>query len=260
MSQNLTLALIQSDLYWHEPEANRAMFEEKIAQLPQGVEVIVLPEMFTTGFTMEATPNAEPMNLHTFKWMTQQAARSQAAVVGSYIVQEQGRFYNRMLWMQPDGGYQYYDKRHLFRMAQEHETFSAGQQPVVVEWRGWRILLQVCYDLRFPVFSRNRPELNYDLALYVANWPAARSNAWDILLQARAVENLAYVVGVNRIGTDGKGIDYCGNTALVDFKGERLCYHHHGEAASVHTLSKAALTAFRDKFPAHLDADRFELK
>ncbi|MEZ0538502.1 amidohydrolase [Fibrella arboris] len=260
----MNITLLQTDLHWQDPVANRAMLEEKLFTLPEPTDLIVLPEMFTTGFTMDARAVAEPMNLTTFKWLKQMAAQTNAVVTGSYVVQENGgptgrAFYNRLIWMEPDGQFATYDKRHLFRMAGEDKTYSAGTLRLVREWRGWRICPLICYDLRFPVWSRNRQiapdQLDYDLLLYVANWPAPRQQPWDTLLQARAIENLSYVAGVNRVGTDGNGHPYRGGSALIDFKGDVLFRHYDSEAIHQQTLSLDDLQAFRAKFPAYLDAD-----
>lgn len=257
--EDLKLALIQSDIHWHEIGANLAMYEEKLWQLTEPVDVIVLPEMFQTGFTMEHQGLAEPMNFTSFKWMKQMAAQKQAAICGSFIVKEEGKIFNRLIWMQPDGQYHTYDKRHLFRMAEEHHHFDMGQEQLIVEWKGWRICPMVCYDLRFPVWSRN-VDLAYDLLLYVANWPAVRVNAWDTLLEARAIENLSYSIGLNRVGEDGKGIEYNGHSGAYNAKGERLAFSEEKEETILITLSASELQAFRKKFPAQLDADNFELK
>ena len=270
----MNITLLQTALYWHDPVANRAMLEEIIFTLPQATDLIVLPEMFTTGFTMDAPAVAEPMNLTTFRWLRQMAAQTNAAITGSYVVQERtptGRqFYNRLIWMEPDGQWASYDKRHLFRMAGEEKIYTAGNQRLVREWRGWRICPLVCYDLRFPVWSRNQAHpdgtLDYDLLLYAANWPAPRQTAWDTLLQARAIENLSYVAGVNRVGTDGERDagpththTYTGGTALIDYKGDVLFRQYDTEAVHQQTLSLQDLRAFRAQFPAHLDADNFTL-
>ena len=256
--ENLKLALLQSDIHWHEIGANLAMFEEKIWQIEDQVDVILLPEMFQTGFTMEHEGLAEPMNFTTFKWMKQMAAQKNAAVCGSYIVKEDGKVFNRLLWMQPDGQYYAYDKRHLFRMANEHEHFNIGSKKLIVECKGWKICPMVCYDLRFPVWSRN-VNLQYDALLYVANWPAVRINAWDTLLEARAIENVSYTVGLNRVGKDGAGIDYNGHSAVYSAKGEQLVFSEREEIIYVE-LSAEQLQSFREKFPAQLDADDFEIK
>jgi len=265
---DLKLSLIQTDLHWHSAEANLAMFEELIWQhMDEQPDVVVLPEMFTTGFTMAAAEHAEPMNFKTLRWMQQMAAQTKAAITGSYIVKEgqpHSQYYNRLFWVLPNGTYHTYDKRHLFRMADEHHTYTAGQQRLVVTWKGWRICPMVCYDLRFPVWSRNTSSANgsmdFDLLLYVANWPAARVNAWDILLQARAVENLCYVAGVNRTGNDGKGIAYNGHSQVASPKGEVLTHLGQQPATALCTISEEALDGLRTKFPAYLDADRFTIE
>ena len=251
------VSLIQTPLYWEDPVANRAMLEEKIAEIDI-TDVIVLPEMFTTSFTNNATQFAEPMNLHTFKWMKQLASQSGACIVGSYAVKEGTNFFNRLLWMQPDGTFYTYDKRHSFRMSDEHKVYTAGNKQLIVEYKGWKIAPFICYDLRFPVWSRNTNN-KYDLAIYVANWPSARAHAWKSLLPARAIENISYVIGLNRIGTDGLGLDYSGDSVIHDFKGEPLTELHNEEKIETIVLSKKALTEFREIFPAYLDGDEFKL-
>ena len=255
----MNITLLQTDLHWQDPVANRAMLEEKLFTLPEPTDLIVLPEMFTTGFTMDARAVAEPMNLTTFRWLRQMAAQTNAVVTGSYVVLENGGYYNRLLWMEPDGQFAHYDKRHLFRMAGEDGVYTAGTSRLVRTWRGWRICPLICYDLRFPVWSRNRQiepdKLDYDLLLYVANWPAARQAPWDTLLQARAIENLSYVAGVNRVGEDGNGNSYLGGSALIDFKGDVLFRQYDTEAIHQQTLSLDDLQGYRAKFPAYLDAD-----
>lgn len=260
--QDLKIAMVQTSLFWEDKEANRAQLEEKIFSISEQVDLIVLPEMFNTGFSMEAQKLAEPMKLHTFKWMQQMAAQKQAVITGSYIVNDGGDYFNRLIWMRPDGSYDQYDKRHLFRMAEEHQHFSMGKQDLIVELKGWKIKPLVCYDLRFPVWSRNtvkQEELAYDLLLYVANWPAARVSAWDALLKARAIENLSYSLGVNRVGEDGKGIPYNGHSAVYNFKGESLIDLGEEEQVQIISLSAEELKRGRQKFPAHLDADNFSL-
>lgn len=257
--QDLHVALIQSDLYWESPEANRAMFEEKIWQIKKPVDIIILPEMFTTGFSMQAVALAEVMNMSTFKWMKQMAAQTEAVLVGSYIVKEGEDYYNRLLWMQPDGAYDFYDKKHLFRLGQEHENYRPGTSKIIKEWKGWRICPLICYDLRFPVWSRNVAQ-GYDLLLYVANWPIPRIHAWDTLLQARAIENIAYSIGVNRLGKDGGGMEHPGHSAIYNYKGEVLAKSINEATTLQYTLSKSELLQFRERFPFHLDADNFELQ
>jgi len=255
--QDLKLTLIQSTIHWQNVTANLAMFEEKIWQIKGETDIIVLPEMFNTGFSMQ-TSLAEPMNLTTFKWMKQMAAQTGAVVTGSYMVKEEGKVYNRLIWMQPDGDYQQYDKRHLFRMADEHNHFNFGMERVIMEWKGWKICPLVCYDLRFPVWSRNQ-DLEYDVLMYVANWPAVRISAWDSLLKARAIENVAYCVGLNRISKDENEIEYNGHTSAFGPKGESIVFSEKEELINL-VLSAVELKRFREKFPAHLDADDFEIK
>lgn len=263
--QDLKITVIQSDLHWEDTEANLAMFEEKIWQIGNTTDVIVLPEMFTTGFTMNAPKLAEHMNLRTFKWMKQMADQSGALILGSYIVRVHDRYYNRLLWMEPGGQFKTYDKRHLFRMAEEQKVYSHGESLLIGTWKGWRICPLVCYDLRFPVWSRNRRDAHagrmaYDVLIYVANWPTTRIEAWDILLKARAIENLSYVVGVNRIGQDGNGVEYNGNTCVISPKGEYIYINEGTESSKTVELSSNSLEAFRYRFPAYLDADDFEIE
>ncbi len=258
-SGTLSVALIQTDLVWENVTANLAVLEEKIAALPEAVDVIVLPEMFSTGFSMNAGALAEPMNHTTTRWLRMMAAQTQALVIGSFQVKEGGKYYNRLLAMRPDSTYEIYDKRHLFSFGQEHETFSPGEKRLILSWRGWRICPLVCYDLRFPVWSRHPPDSPYDLLLYVANWPAARATAWRTLLRARAIENLSYVVGVNRVGTDGHGVAHTGDSMALDFLGEVITDLGDSESEPVVRLSKAPLEAYREHFPALRDADNFSI-
>jgi omega-amidase len=254
----LNLSLLQADLAWHDPTRNRALFEQRIDALPPS-DVIVLPEMFTTGFSMAAQELAEPMNGESMQWMQRTAAANDAAVCGSLIIRDGERCYNRFIWMPPEGTPQYYDKRHLFRMAGEDHHYAAGERRCVIDFRGWRILPQVCYDLRFPVWMRS-VGADYDLTLCVANWPTPRRNAWQTLLRARAIENVSYVAGVNRVGADGNGISYGGDSAVVDYLGRTLAELAEVPAAVTVPLMLEPLTRFRDKFPVHLDADRFDLQ
>ena len=262
--QDLKLSIIQSDIHWEDIGANLAMFEEKIWQIGS-TDVIVLPEMFTTGFTMKASKLAEHMNMRTFKWMKQMADQTGALVLGSFIAMVHDRYYNRLLWMEPGGNFKTYDKRHLFRMADEHYTFSPGESLLIGHWKGWRICPLVCYDLRFPVWSRNRwnaslKKLSYDVLIYVANWPQVRASAWKTLLDARAIENLSFVVGVNRVGTDGNGVEYNGNSAVIGPKGDPIFQVEGEEAIKTVELNAHSLQAFRDRFPAYLDADDFSIE
>lgn len=255
--QNLRISLVQTSLDWQQPEQNRSRLANLIAPLSGQTDLVVLPEMFTTGFTMAPETLAEPMQGPTLDWMRQQADTLGAAVCGSVVVEDNG-YRNRFFFVTPDGRVQHYDKRHLFRMANEHQYYVAGDTRLVIEYKGWRILPQVCYDLRFPVWCRNVND--YDLMLCVANWPSPRRHAWRTLLQARAIENQGYVAGVNRVGIDGKGLDYSGDSLLVDFKGQALLDGNPGDAfVKTGTLNAEDLQQFRHNFPAWQDADDFEL-
>jgi omega-amidase len=261
-SPEIRIALVQTDLHWQDKTANLAMLEEKIWGLKGQADLIILPEMFTTGFTMDAAQLAEPMNLTVCKWMKQLAAQTQATITGSAIISEGGRFFNRLLWVNPQGSVEHYDKRHLFRMANEDETFSSGKKLPVFNLKGWKVCPQVCYDLRFPVWSRNgwdEGNAGYDIIFYVASWPAARISAWDALLPARAIENLAYSIGVNRVGVDGKGIKYIGHSTAYDFKGERILDLGETEDIQIVLFSASTLDEYRTKFPAWRDSDSFQI-
>ncbi|RDV15532.1 amidohydrolase [Pontibacter diazotrophicus] len=255
---DLRITIVQTALHWQDAEKNRTMFSEKLAAAAPQTDLIILPEMFTTGFSMEAEALAEEAAGPTLLWMQQEAQKHQAVLTGSVMVKENGHYYNRLYWVRPDGSYEQYNKKHLFRMAKEHHTYSTGGEKIVVELKGWNICPLVCYDLRFPVWSRNVSN-SYDLLLYVANWPQARSLAWRTLLQARAIENVAYVAGVNRVGTDGNNHPYSGDSAIIHPKGHHLLQRSQIEGIHSLTLSKQELNDFREAFPAHLDADTFHL-
>jgi len=261
MAENakLRVTLVQQPLVWHDAGANREHFDALLAPLPGQTDVIVLPEMFTTGFSMDVEQFAEEAGGPTSGWLQQKARDLRAAITGSVMTRDGDHFYNRMFWAEPDSPLRHYDKRHLFRMANEHQRFTPGNDSLTVTWRGFRICLQVCYDLRFPVFSRRRPQLEYDVLIYSANWPAPRRQAWQTLLKARAIENLSYVVGVNRVGTDGKNLPYAGDSVAHDFLGDTLAQLGGEPAVITVELDLPSLRAFRDRFPAHLDADRFTL-
>ncbi len=259
--QDIVVSTIQSSLQWENIPSNLHHFEQEIETLKK-TDLIVLPEMFNTGFSMNAAELAENPGGKTMEWMSRIAGRKNALIIGSIITKENGRYYNRLLIARPDGQTQHYDKRHLFRMAKEDKTFSYGAERVIVEWRGWKILPLVCYDLRFPVWSRNIADKStyaYDLLVFIANWPSARVLAWDTLLKARAIENLAYCAGVNRIGEDGNGVAYNGHTGIYSPKGETLYFSENAASAST-SLSGEALKTYREKFPANLDADSFTIK
>ncbi|NIJ55640.1 amidohydrolase [Dyadobacter arcticus] len=255
----LSVTLIQTDLSWEDVTANLSSLEEKIASLNEPADIIVLPEMFNSGFTMN-TDLAEPMNLTTTRWMKQMAATTGALLIGSFAVKESGNFYNRLLCVRPDGSLVHTDKRHLFSIGNEHHTYTAGKERLMLTWKGWKICPLICYDLRFPVWSRNSISNPYDLLIYVANWPARRTHAWNTLLKARAIENQSYVVGVNRIGKDGNNLDYQGDSAVLDFLGEPLVMLFDGETEKTVRLSKQELEDYRKAFPALSDGDFFDLR
>lgn len=256
--QNLTISFIQDLLIWHDPKTNRAQFSERMSELPE-TDLIVLPEMFTTGFsfTSDAKVLAEASRGVTVDWMKQMSQKYQAVVTGSLIIEEGGEYYNRLVWMRPDGSSEHYDKRHLFRMAGEHQHFSEGTQRLVVELNGWHICPLICYDLRFPTWSRNTE--GFYLLIYVASWPAIRRAHWQTLLSARAIENQCYVVGVNRIGKDDNEINYCGDSCAINALGETLIDAQDGVGGFTCTLNHLELQQYREQFPAFLDADRFKI-
>lgn len=257
---DFTVSFVQTALQWHDPAANRAEFSRYIEQISIPTDLIILPEMFTTGFTMDASAVAETMDGPSVEWMREKAAASNAVVTGSLVIRdENGHFYNRLMWVRPDGSLNYYNKRHLFTMAGEHHIYQPGTERIVEEWRGWRICPLVCYDLRFPVWSRNLASEPYDLLLYVANWPSARRTAWMTLLRARAIENVAYTVGVNCVGVDGNSISYAGDSALLDMRGEYMVEVGNQETFITRALRRAELESFRSRFPALQDADPFTL-
>ncbi|HBV90005.1 amidohydrolase [Pantoea sp. B550] len=252
----LKITVLQETLSWMDGEANLRHFDAQLAGFT-GRDLILLPEMFTTGFAMEAAKSSLP-EAQVVEWLHQHARRTDALIGGSAAIQTENGAVNRFLLVEPDGTLHQYDKRHLFRMADEHHHYLPGEQRQVFEWRGWRILPQICYDLRFPVFSRNRND--YDLALYVANWPAPRALHWQALLLARAIENQAYVAGCNRVGSDGNQHHYSGDSQIISPQGEILsAAEPHQRARLDAELSLDALNAYRERFPAWQDADRFSL-
>jgi predicted amidohydrolase len=266
MDQPLVITTIQTKLHWEDRDANLSMLEETIRGIKEKTEVVVLPEMFSTGFSMAPDKLAEPMSGKTVQWMSKLAAEKKIVLTGSVIIEENGNYYNRLIWMLPNGQYGYYDKRHRFTYAGEDKKFTAGNRRLIASVKGWRINLLVCYDLRFPVWSRQsvtkakeltQPE--YDLLIYVANWPDKRSHAWRTLLQARAIENQCYVVGVNRTGVDGNGHKYNGESMVVDPMGEVLNIKKDVEETFTCTLDKVHLNSIREKFPFWRDADQFSI-
>lgn len=267
MIQDLRVVLVQSELIWEDAQQSLDHLSKHLAKLNAGgIDVVVLPEMFTTGFSMNAERIAEPFSarMQSLEWMKEWAKKLDAVLTGSVAVSEGESFFNRMFWVRPDGSWSKYDKRHLFRMAGEHKQYTAGEESVVEEWRGWKCSLQICYDLRFPAWMRNKKNSSgqpaYDILFFVANWPAVRSSIWTTLLKARAIENQCYVVGVNRVGEDGNGIFYSGDSASYNAKGEDLarCSSGSEEICKVE-FSFDALHTFRQQFPVLDDADAFEL-
>jgi omega-amidase len=257
--RDLRLALVQSDLQWQAAEQNRQRLQARMQALAGRCDLIILPEMFTTAFAPGSGAIAESFPGPTLDWMQQQARELGAAITGSIAVMADNEKYNRLLFVTPDGNWQHYDKVHLFRMLGEDQRYAPGRTRLLLEFQGWRILPIVCYDLRFPVFCRATSRQPWDLMICVANWPAARSMHWRTLLQARAIENLAYVAGVNRTGRDGNGLDYHGFSAVVSPLGEEVLQAGTEEGIYNVTLSSASLEAWRRQFPAWMDADSFEL-
>ena len=258
---NLKIALVQTDLVWEDPAANKKQITEFLSGIAKNdVDLIILPEMWSTGFSMNADQLAEEMNGISLKFMAELAAEKQAVVTGSLIIcDETGKFYNRLFWVKPDADYEFYDKRHLFSLAKEEEVYTAGTERLIVELKGWKICPLICYDLRFPVWSRNRNE--YDLLIYVANWPERRSFAWKQLLIARAIENQTYVAGLNRIGLDGNGVTHTGDSTVLGPAGETLGAAKQGESFLLQVeLSYTELRKFRTTFSFLDDADNFDLK
>ena len=253
----LNVTIAQAQLHWHDPAANRQMFAEMLQPLAEPTDLIVLPEMFTTGFTMDAPGQAEAMDGDSIEWMRATAARHRASVCGSLIIEEAGQYFNRFICMDPDGQHVSYDKRHLFRLADEHNHYTAGAEVCTFDIKGWRICPMICYDLRFPVWSRNT--VDYDLLLYVANWPNRRHFAWQTLLRARAIENLCYLAGVNRTGVDGNDLPYAGGSAIIDYLGAELADLGEGIGIATATLELDKLRSFRERFAFHVDADEFSI-
>lgn len=265
---DLKITTVQIDLAWENKEQNLAKLDTILKGLPQ-TDIIVLPEMFTTAFSMKPAIFAEPMSGHTIQWLTEKAKELNAAIVGSFICVEKGQYFNRLIFMQPDGHYFKYDKRHLFTLAGEDQHYTAGKERITIEWRGWRICPLICYDLRFPVWSRNSKSFNldasenkneyYDVLLYVANWPERRNQAWKSLLLARAIENQSYTVAVNRIGDDGNGVSHSGDTSIIDYSGNILLQYSYTEGVNTTILSKTKLENFRNKFGFLNDQDIFSV-
>lgn len=254
----MKVVLIQTDIIWEDAEQNRKNFEAKINTIASDVDLIVLPEMFTTGFSMHPKAITETMEGNSVSWLKKLAKSKNTAIVGSLIIKENNKFFNRLVFVFPNEEIQYYNKRHLFSLAGEEKVYETGREKLIIEYRGWKICPLICYDLRFPVFSRNVED--YDLLLYVANWPTARINAWDALLKARAIENMCYTIGVNRIGEDGNNHPYPGHSQLIDFLGNTILEPNEKDSILIARLDKNQLIETRKKFGFLNDQDSFEIK
>lgn len=255
----LSVAILQVDLIWENPKANRALFDDKINAIKNQVDLIVLPEMFNSGFTMNATSVAETMDGETISWLKIKAKENNVAIIGSLVISDNNNYYNRLICVEPNGNILHYDKRHTFTLAGEHKVYAAGNKKVIFNYKGWKICPLVCYDLRFPIWSRNVED--YDVLVYVANWPKVRINAWDSLLQARAIENMSYCIGVNRVGFDGNNHEYSGHSAIYDVLGQRIdSIPREKEATEVIDLNKNHIKKYREKLNFLKDRDAFNLK
>jgi omega-amidase len=255
--QDLKIAMVQSQLHWEDIDANLSMFGDKISAINEQVDIIVLPEMFATGFSMKPEGKAEKMDGKSINWMKSMASKSNAVVTGSLMMEEDGKFYNRLIWMRPDGTYSYYNKRHLFSMAGEEKVYTPGNKKLIETVKGWKICPMICYDLRFPVWIRNLE--NYDVLIFAANWPEKRIQQWRKLLQARAIENQCFVIGLNRVGKDGNDFAYIGHSMMVDTQGEIQLEIENEEKTAIVTLNYESLTLTRRYMPFLADRDQFEL-
>jgi len=251
----INVTLIQSDIIWEDRILNLKKYQEKLNQI-ESTDLIILPEMFTTGFSMSPKDISENMNGETIQWMKQNAHKMNSAISGSIIIEEDGKYFNRFIWVNPDGSVHHYDKRHLFSFAGENENYTAGNEKIIIEYKGWKICPLICYDLRFPVWSRNSED--YDLLIYVANWPDKRKSAWKSLLTARAIENQCYVIGVNRVGEDSKNY-YSGDSSLINALGETLYTNSHIEEMYSTTISKYDLNKVRTQLPFLNDKDNYKI-
>ena len=256
----MQIAAVQTSIFWESPSSNYAHLEQLLKKTDK-MDLIILPEMFSTGFTMNSRNIAEENEGETLSWMKKLAKHKKAVITGSVVIEEEGNFYNRLYWVNLDNSYEIYDKKHLFRMAGENQFYSEGKKRLITEYKRMKLCPLICYDLRFPVWSRNIDQKNqtvYDCLIYVANWPEPRTDAWESLLKARAIENQSFVIGVNRIGKDGNGVTYSGGSRVFDYKGNRLDkFEYHNEQVEIINFNLSELQEFREKFPAYLDADRF---
>jgi len=259
MKNELNIVGIQSSIVWEKPAANLEYFDEQISKLPSTVDLVILPEMFTTGFSMNPISIAETMEGPSIKWMVTTAKTNRMALVGSVVIKENAQYFNRLFFIHPNGHIETYDKRHLFTLAKENDQYTSGEERLIVFYKGWRICPLICYDLRFPVWSRNTNE--YDLLVYVANWPSVRIDAWDTLLKARAIENMSYCIGVNRVGKDENGYEYNGHTAIYNFLGEKLSRTIEGKENILQcVVSKNELQKIRQKLNFLEDQDAFKIE
>ncbi|MUU78583.1 amidohydrolase [Winogradskyella endarachnes] len=259
MNTDLKVAMIQTDLVWENPTENRRVLNDKLDAISTDIDLIILPEMFTSGFTMNPETVAETMDGKTIVWLKEKATAKQAAIMGSLVVKEGNHYYNRMVCVEPSGKITTYNKRHSFTLAGEHKVYTAGTEKVIFEYKGWKICPLVCYDLRFPVWARNTED--YDLLIYVANWPKVRIDAWDALLKARAIENMTYCIGVNRVGLDGNDYEYSGHSAAYDVLGKRLNHlSENTDTIEIVLLEKSTIKKYREKLNFLNDRDMFSLK
>lgn len=259
MVNQLKIALIQTNLVWENPKQNRTNFSSKVTAISEPIDIIILPEMFTSGFTMNANAIAETMTGETVSWMQQLAKEKNAVITGSLVIKDNDKYYNRLLFVRPNGQIEYYDKRHTFTLAGEHKVYEAGKNNISIDYKGWKIKPLICYDLRFPVWARNTED--YDVLFYVANWPKVRISAWDALLKARAIENMSYCIGVNRVGLDANNFEYSGHSAAYDILGKRIdTIAVDIEATEIVTLKKDHILKYREKLGFLKDKDNFTLK
>jgi predicted amidohydrolase len=253
--RDLKVTLIQSELIWEDIEANLKLFEDKINNIQEETDLIILPEMFTTGFSMKAKILAQDMNGSAVLWMQEKSKAKNADIVGSLIISENGKYFNRVVWAKPDGSVFTYDKKHLFRLIGEQNVYTAGEKHLTATLYEWKIRPFICYDMRFPIWTRNMDN-QYDIAVYIANWPEKRALQWDLLMPARAIENQCYVIGVNRVGADGKGHKYIGGSSVIDPTGRTLFKKENVSFVKTISLSYDAVKEYREQFPAWMDADR----
>ncbi|WP_026451079.1 amidohydrolase [Aequorivita capsosiphonis] len=257
MEENLKVTIIQSELHWEDAAANRQLFSKKFQKIEGETDLIILPEMFSTGFSMNAENLAESNNGETLHWLISEAKKHQTAITGSVIISEDNQFYNRLYFVFPDGSYEKYDKKHTFTLARENETYTSGKERIIVNYKGWKICPLVCYDLRFPVWARNTED--YDVLIYVANWPKVRTLAWDTLLRARAIENMTYCIGVNRVGFDGNKHEYVGHSAVYDVLGKQISTSAFDEFIETVILEKKHIETNRRHFQFLNDRDQFKI-